>query len=114
MPRAKTEKRQPILKEDKKYQCDCTLRCKYLKEIAKATFYIHRRLEGNTWSASSTAYVEDSSVPGGKRFIEPYRERREPNDKPFASAPYPHRSTQAQKAAAYTHPNADGKLLHTL
>ncbi|KAJ3554156.1 hypothetical protein NM688_g3253 [Phlebia brevispora] len=91
MPLAQTKKRQPISKEEKKYQ--------------RPSIPIAHSKETRT--ASSTAYIEDLSVPGGKRFIEPCRERREPNNKPSASARYPNRCTQAQKVAADTQPNTE-------
>lgn len=68
MPPANGSPSKPIQK--KRYLCDCAMYCKYLKEIAERTYYAHRSVPGNTWTAASTVYEEDPSVPGGKSIWE--------------------------------------------
>ncbi|KAJ3533761.1 hypothetical protein NM688_g7238 [Phlebia brevispora] len=95
------------------FLCDCTMRCKYLKEIAERTFYAHRALQGNTWTDASSAYEEDPSVLGNKRKLKMSTKRRGPNKggRRVSFAPYPTRQPQGthnmQKAAAYTRPHAE-------
>ncbi|KAJ3557206.1 hypothetical protein NM688_g1598 [Phlebia brevispora] len=72
------------------YKCDCTMFCRYLKQIGKTTYYLHRQIPGNT-TTHACHYIVDSTVPAGLRLkIKFSKKCKDPNGRPYTSAPYLH------------------------